>query len=132
MSKDAFNELSLDEIQQRLTNIDTDRAALERALDRKQQQVKKDLAQEVRELIESRGHDVGEIVDLMSPKKRPGRGKGDRSYISYVDPNNAENVYVRGVLPRWMKDQMASNGLDASSKEDRDRFKEQFLTRVEG
>jgi DNA-binding protein H-NS len=71
-------------------------------------------------------------VDLMSPKKRPGRGKGDRSYISYVDPNNAENVYVRGVLPRWMKDQMASNGLDASSKEDRDRFKEQFLTRVEG
>ncbi len=133
MNNETFSELSVDEIQQRLTNIDTDRAALERELDRKRQQVKKDLAQEIKAMIEERGYDVGEIVELISARKRSGtgtgRGRGNRSYVSYVDQNN---VYTRGVLPRWMKDQMAEKGLDSSNKEDRDTFKEQHLRRVDG
>ncbi len=136
MNNETFSELSVDEIQQRLTNIDTDRAALERELDRKRQQVKKDLAQEIKAMIEERGYDVGDIVELISARKRSGtgtgRGRGNRSYVSYVDPNNENNVYTRGVLPRWMKDQMAEKGLDSSNKEDRDTFKEQHLRRVDG
>ena len=132
MNNETFSELSVDEIQNRLNNIDSDRAALEKELDRKRQQVKKDLAQEIKETIEGRGYEVAEIVELMSPRKRVGRGKGNRSYVSYVDPDNENNVYIRGVLPKWMKEKMAAKGLDSSNKEDRDSFKQQYLKRVEG
>ncbi len=136
MNNDTFSELSVDEIQQRLSSIDSDRAVLEKELDRKRQQVKKDMAQEIRDMIEDRGYDVGEILELVSPRKRSGsgsgRGKGNRSYVSYVDPDNENNVYMRGVLPKWMKEQMAAKGLDSSNKEDRDSFKQQYLSRVEG
>ena len=132
MNSENFSQLSLEEIQQRLNNIDSDRAALEKELDRKQQQDKKDLAQEVKNMIEERGYEVTEILDLISTRKRTGRGKGNRSYVSYVDPNDESHVYIRGVLPKWMKEQMGSKGLDPSKKEDRDEFKQKYLKRVEG
>ena len=132
MNNESFSELSLDEIEQRLSNIDSDRAALERELERKRQEAKSELAQQVKDMIEENGYDVSEIMALITSRKQGGRGRGNRSYVSYVDPNNEENVYTRGVLPRWMKDQMAEKGLDPSSKDDRNTFKEQHLTRVEG
>jgi DNA-binding protein H-NS len=49
-----------------------------------------------------------------------------------VDPANPENIYVRGVLPRWMKEQMQANGLDPKSKDDRETFKQQHLQRMDG
>lgn len=132
MSKNSFNNLSLDEIQERLNSIESDRAELEKALENKYQQSRKELANEVKELILSRGYEVGEIIDLVGGRKRgTGRGRGTRAYVRYVDPANSDNVYIRGVLPRWMKDQMAEQGLDPKSKEDRDTFKQEHLTRVE-
>ncbi len=133
MNSDSFSELSLDEISQRLDNLESDRAALETALESKRQQSKKDLAVEIKDLIVSRGYDIAEIVDYLTPKRRAaGRAKSNRSYIRYVDPANSNNVYVRGVLPKWMKDQMAEKGLNPKKKGDREAFKEQYLKKTDG
>jgi DNA-binding protein H-NS len=133
VNRDSFSELSLDEITQRLDNLESDRAALETALENKRQQSKKDLAVEIKDLIVSRGYDIAEIVEYLTPKRRgAGRTKSNRSYIRYVDPANSGNVYVRGVLPKWMKDQMADKGLNPKKKADREAFKEQYLNKMDG
>lgn len=133
MTGEAFESMSIDEIQARLHNLNNDRAALERALEYRRQQTRKDLAQEVREMILSRGHDLSDILDLAGSKKR-GAGRGvrqARSYARYVDPTNPENSYVRGVLPGWMKEQMVARGLNPKLKADRETFKEQYLEKKE-
>ena len=133
MNSESYSALSLDEIAQRLDNLENDQAALETALESKRQQTKKDLATEIRDLIVSKGYDIAEIVDYLTPKRRPTvRAKSSRSYIRYVDPANSENVYVRGVLPKWMKDQMAEKDLDPKEKGDREAFKEQYLNKMDG
>ncbi len=133
MSIDSVENLSLDEIQQRLNNIENDRAMLEKAREEKQMQSRKDLADEIREMIVGQGYDVAEILDLIGTgrKRGPGRGRGARSYVRYVDPANSDNVYIRGVLPGWMKEQMAAKGLDPKSKDDRNTFKSEHLTRMD-
>ncbi len=133
MNSDTFEQLSLDEIEERLTSLESDRAALETALEQKRQQSKTDLAQEVRDLILSRGYEIAEIIDQLTTKRRgAGRIRSGRSYTRYVDPENPGNVYVRGVLPQWMKEQMAAQGLDPKEKADREAFKERYLNRMDG
>lgn len=132
MSNEAFDSMSLDEIQARLSNLNNDRAVLERALEHRRQQTRKELAQEIREMILSRGHDLTDILDLAANKKRAGgRVRQTRSYARYVDPTDPDNVYVRGVLPGWMKEQMVARGLNPKVKEDRETFKEQYLQKQE-
>jgi DNA-binding protein H-NS len=133
VNSDTFEQLSLDEIEERLYNLESDRAALETALEQKRQQSKTDLAQEVKDLILSRGYEVAEIVDLLTTRRRGvSRARSSRSYIRYVDPANSANVYVRGVLPQWMKEQMVAQGLDPKEKADREAFKEQHLNKMDG
>ena len=130
MNSDKYADLSADEIAQRLNSLESDRAELEVALEKRRQQSKKELAAEIKELIVSRGYDIAEILDYIGARKRSTvRGKPGRSYIRYVDPKNPENVYVRGVLPKWMKDQMAEQGLNPKIKADREAFKEQYLNK---
>jgi DNA-binding protein H-NS len=134
VSSDKLDNLSVDEIQSRLNDIANNRAALERALNQRRQQTRKELAQEVREMILSRGHDLTDILDLAANKKRAGSGRPRqmRSYARYVDPANAENVYVRGVLPGWMREQMVQRKLDPKVKEDRETFKAKYLQKQGG
>ena len=97
MNSDTYEQLSLEEIEERIYNIDSDRAALEAALDQKRQQDKVDVAQEVKDLIVARGYEVAEIVELLTTRRRgAGRVRSSRSYARYVDPENPDNVYVRG------------------------------------
>ena len=132
MNKASFTDLSLDEIQERLSSLETDKVALKRALEQKKQQSKKELAQEIKDLIISRGYEVSDIAEYLGPRKRGGaRVKGGRTYVRYVDPENSRNVYVRGVLPGWMKDQMAAHGLNPKDKNDRETFKREHLQKTE-
>ena len=133
MNSDTFEQLSLDEIEERLYNLESDRAALETALEQKRQQSKTDLAEEVKDLILSRGYEVAEIIDQLTTRRRGAtRVRSSRSYIRYVDPANPKNVYVRGVLPQWMKEQMAAQGMNPKEKADREAFKEQYLNKMDG
>lgn len=124
-NREALDGLSLEEIEARLRDIDHDRAVLQRALQSKRQQTRKHVAQEVKDLIQARGHDLMDILDLITNKKRS-NGRG-HSYIHYVDPANPKHEYIRGVLPGWMKKMMIANGLNPNNKLDRKTFKELHL-----
>jgi DNA-binding protein H-NS len=131
-----YATLSVDQIQQQLEEIEQSKAELERALVTRRQEAKHGVAQQVRDLITQGGYDLDEIVPLLAPRRRRGAAAArpaatGREYTRYVDPENSENVYVRGVLPGWMKQKMQEQGYDASVKADREAFKANYLKVIE-
>ncbi|MEA3274504.1 MAG: H-NS histone family protein [Pseudomonadota bacterium] len=124
-----YENLSVDEIQQQLENLDKNRADLEKALEQRHQQAKYDLVQHIKDLIQENGYEISEIAVLLGGRKRrtPAAKPSTRQYVRYVDPEDSNNVYVRGVLPGWMKQKMLDQGYDPTSKEDREAFKANYL-----
>jgi DNA-binding protein H-NS len=132
-----YANLSVDEIQQQLENIEMSKAELRRALEQRRQEAKQEIAEQIREMIVQQGYELEEIVPLIVQRRRRAaaaarKGGGNRQYTRFVDPQNPENVYVRGVLPGWMKQKMQEQGYDPSSKSDREAFKANYLQAVEG
>lgn len=134
----AYTELSVDQIQQQLEEIEQSKAELQRALVTRRQEAKHGVVQQVRDLITENGYELDEIAPLIVARRRRGAGaattrpaSSGRDYTRYVDPENPENVYVRGVLPGWMKQKMQEQGYDASVKADREAFKANYLKAVE-
>jgi DNA-binding protein H-NS len=130
-----YKALSVDELQAQLQQIEQSKVDLEKALYQRWHESKTELALEIREMIETRGYDIDEILELVVPKRRRGGAaaaskKGNRNYIRYVDPEDPDNIYVRGVLPKWMKEKMSAQGYDPSVKEDREAFKANYLQAV--
>lgn len=128
-----FQQLSVDQIREKLNEVEQSRADLERALQQRWHEAKSELAQQIREMIDEQGYDPEEIMAMVVPRRRrtaTGK-KGSRSYIRYVDPQNPDNVYVRGVLPGWMKQKMVDQGYDPTRKEDREAFKANYLQAVQ-
>jgi len=132
-----YENLSEDELQHQLRQLEQSRADIERALDQRRQQLKYDLVQQIKDTITANGYDVAEIATLLTGRKRraaaaaPPAKKSGRGYTRYVDPDNPDNVYVRGVIPGWMKQKMLDQGYDPSSKADRDQFKANSLHAVD-
>jgi|AVFP01.1.fsa_nt_gi DNA-binding protein H-NS len=126
-----LHNLSVEQLQDQLNQIEQSKMDLEKILSERWHEAKSDLAREIRQLIEERGYDVEEITGLVLPKKRRNMKKGNRNYIRYVDPENPENVYIRGVLPRWMKDKMMEQGYDPTQKQDREAFKANYMQAVQ-
>jgi DNA-binding protein H-NS len=125
-----YKSLSVDELQAQLHEIEQNKATLEKALNQRWHEAKAELAHEIREMITTRGYDLDDILELVTPKRRKAAvaaKKGNRNYTSYVDPENPDNVYVRGVLPKWMKEKMIAQGYDPSVKDDREAFKANYL-----
>jgi DNA-binding protein H-NS len=131
-----FTNLSVDEIRQQLVQIEQNKADLEVALERRRQEAKFEVAQQVRDLILDRGYDINEILPLIPARKRRGQGPKkaapSHQYPRYADPQNPAHVYVRGVIPGWMKQRMQEQGYDPSSKQDREAFKANYLTALDG
>jgi len=125
-----YHDLSLDELKAQLQQLEQSKADLEKTLYQRWHEAKTELAHEIREMIDSRGYDPEEILELVAPKRRrasTGAKKGNRSYTRYADPENPNNVYIRGVLPKWMKEKMTAQGYDPSLREDREAFKANYL-----
>ena len=126
-----YANLSVDEIQQQLDQIEQNRADLEKALEQRRQQAKYELAQHIKDMIVEQGYDVSDVAALLGGRKRRAAAaavkKSTRQYTKYVDPENPNNVYVRGVIPGWMKQKMQEQGYDPSSKDDRETFKANYL-----
>ncbi|MFP4062520.1 MAG: H-NS histone family protein [Halochromatium sp.] len=124
-----YHHLSAEELQSQIQQTKQKEAQLKQALSERREVEKLGLAQEIRHMIEERGHDLEEIAEQLLPRRLRGavlkkpRKFGSGRYTRYVDPDNPDHVYVRGVLPSWMKDKMAALGLDPNNKEDRDFFK---------
>lgn len=131
-----YQHLSADELKSQIEQTKQREAELQRALEERWQVEKTDLAQEIRGMIEDRGHDVDEVVNLLLPSSRRRSSRtgtkksGSGNYTRYVDPANPDNVYTRGVLPGWMKEKMAAVGLNSALKEDRETFKANHLKAV--
>jgi DNA-binding protein H-NS len=129
-----YENLSVDEIQQQIDELDQSRADLEKALEERRQQAKYELAQHIKDTIIEHGYELSEIVGLIGGRRRRGSAaakKSSRQYTRYVDPENEGNVYVRGVIPGWMKEKMQEQGYDPGSKEDRESFKANYLQIME-
>ncbi|MBV5274136.1 MAG: H-NS histone family protein [Lamprocystis purpurea] len=132
-----YANLSVDEIQQQLETIEQNKAELQRALVTRRQEAKHGVVAQVRELITQNGYELDEILPLITARRRRGTAAAarpatsGRDYTRYVDPENPANVYVRGVLPGWMKQKMMEQGYDSSVKADREAFKANYLQAVE-
>ena len=131
-----YTNMSVEEIQQHLDEIEQNKAELQRALVSRRQEAKHGVAQQVRDLILENGYDLDEIIPLIVPRRRRGvaakvPAASGREYTRYVDPENSDNVYVRGVLPAWMKQKMHEQGYDPSVKADREAFKANYLRVLE-
>jgi DNA-binding protein H-NS len=136
----AFEDLSAEQLRDKLAQTENELAALARALEERHEAQKGEIALQVRTLITDAGYDLDEILPLVPQKKarRPRRGAAtapvapvapDPSYPGYVDPENPEHVYVRGVLPGWMKALMTEKGYDPKNKASREAFKANVLVR---
>lgn len=130
-----YTKLSVEEIQQQLEAIEQSKSELQRALAVRRQEGKQEVAQQVRDLIFNNGYDLDDIIPLVQTRRRRSTAarpsaSGGREYTRYVDPENPDNVYVRGVLPAWMKQKMHEQGYDPSVKADREAFKASYLQTV--
>jgi DNA-binding protein H-NS len=129
----AFEDLSTEDLRNKLAQAEHELAALGRALEERHQARKGDIAQEVRNLILAAGYDLDEILPLLAVKaRRRARATAvasDPRFPGYADPENPERVYVRGVLPGWMKALMAEKGYDPKDKASREAFKANVLVR---
>lgn len=131
-----YAKLSVEEIQQQLEAIEQSKTELQRALAVRRQEGKHEVAQQVRDLILNNGYDLDEIIPLVQARRRRSAAvaktptTSGREYTRYVDPENPNNVYVRGVLPAWMKQKMHEQGYDPSVKADREAFKANYLHAV--
>ncbi|MBK1641261.1 H-NS histone family protein [Chromatium okenii] len=132
-----YANLSLEELKRQLNEAESKQAELNRMLEARRQAGKDDVIQQIRTIIDNNGYSYDDIIPFLAPKKRRGRGPAKkqpggatRQYTHYVDPENAKHIYVRGVLPRWMKQKMQAQGFDPSSKADREVFKANSLQAV--
>ena len=125
-------DLTLEQLQQRLSELETEWNEIEAAIAEKLEDDKQQLAEEIAQQIKDAGHELAEIISLISPRRRRGKAAVTPSYTTYVDPDNPDNTYVRGALPGWLKDKMRAAGFDPGEKEDRETFKAQHLKTVAG
>ena len=129
----AFETLSTEDLRDKLAQTENELAALGRALEERHETQKGEIALQVRNLILGAGYDLDEILPLLAVKaRRRGRAKAGASESSlpaYADPENPQRVYVRGVLPGWMKALMTEKGYDPKEKASREAFKANVLVR---
>jgi DNA-binding protein H-NS len=129
----AFEELSAEELRNKIAQTEQDLAALGRALQERHEAQKGEIALQVRTLITDAGYDLDEILPLVAVKARR-RARATAvaatpNFPTYVDPENPANAYVRGVLPGWMKALMTEKGYDPKDKASREAFKANVLVR---
>ncbi|KAA6181534.1 H-NS histone family protein [Thiohalocapsa marina] len=126
----TFEHLDIDELHQQRQEIEQQQAEIERLLKRKLKEAKGDFVRELRAQIEAQGYEVADIASQLLGRKRGAATAPTGSY--YVDPDDPDNTYKRGAIPRWLKDKMAAMGFDPDSRAQRDAFKAEHLTFVAG
>lgn len=125
-------EATLPEIVSELREIETRRAELEAAVAEAKKNALAGIVETIKKYITDNGYAVDEISALLSPAQKrkapkPQAKKAAGPKITYTSMANPGNVYVRGVLPGWMKDEMVGMGFDPLNKADRDKFKAEHM-----
>jgi DNA-binding protein H-NS len=124
-------ELSVQELQGQLAQMEADRKALEAALRKQRAAERSGFAREIRDQIVARGYTVDEVASLLGKGGRKGGGsRRSAGYPQYVDPDNPANTYTRGPVPEWLKEKMRAAGYDPADRAQRDQFKAEHLELV--
>ena len=126
--KQGSTDLSAQEIQERLAQIEAEKTDLEAALKQQRAGELSGFAKEIRDQIVERGYTVEEVLSVLSKgRRRPAAGRRSGSYPQYIDPDNPENTYSRGPVPVWMKEKMIAAGYDPADRAQREEFKTSHL-----
>lgn len=129
--KQESDELSIEQIESQLAQIEADRKKLETALKQRRTVELSDFAKEIGEKITERGFHVDEVVALLSKRKKPASKRArSAEYARYVDPDNPAHSYSRGPLPGWLREKMEAAGYNPADKAQREEFKSSHLQRV--
>jgi DNA-binding protein H-NS len=121
-------DLSVEEIEERLVQIEADKHALEAALEKQRTAELARFAAEIRDQIRERGYSLDEVFGLLSNRGLRTLGRRRAGfYPRYVDPQNPVNTYSRGPVPVWLREKMIAKGYDPQSKAQRDAFKSTHL-----
>lgn len=122
-----MNDVSYTDLNNRLAQLEAERAEIERQLAAKRKERRKELLQEFRERAESEGFSLEEIIGGSGRSRPPLEQSGSRPiYRLNSDPSK---TYKRGRLPDWMRQMMSDLGLNPKSAEDRDKFKAEHMTK---
>ena len=124
-------DISVDQIEEQLAQIQADKKALALELKRQRSVELADFAKDIRDQISGRGYSVDEVFAQLRKGRRKASAAGrSAEYPRYVDPDNPERGYTRGPLPTWLRQKMEAEGYDATDKEQREAFKENYLKKV--
>ena len=128
--KDPAN-LSIDQLEEQLAQVEADKKALELALKKQRSVELADFAKEIHDQISARGYTIDEVLSQLGKgKRKTPTGRRAAEYPRYVDPDNPERGYTRGPLPTWLRQKMQAEGYDATDKEQREAFKSNYLKQV--
>lgn len=121
---------SINQMQQKLEQIELERERLEAALKQRRQADLIAFAESLQQQIAERGYRLDEVMALL----QKGRGTTSRRRRSgqphYVDPDNPAHTYSKGPIPRWLREMMQAAGYDETDKSQREAFKATHLRRV--
>lgn len=121
----------IQEIQSNISELEAQAEQLRVALRKKQEENQSVAIEHIKDFMRTNGLSADIVIAAITPAKaKKGRKPGNVvSFPRYVDPSNPDRVYVRGVLPAWMKEAMVAAGLDPANKDDREQFKADHLVK---
>ena len=123
-----MDEMEYTELKAKLEALEAQQKEVERALASKRDKRKAELVSEFKEKLIAEGFSVAEFADAFGGRRGGRRASGaQRSYPRYVDNADSDCIYVRGPLPGWMKERMSAVGLNPANKEDRERYKQEYM-----
>ncbi|MBK5967600.1 MULTISPECIES: H-NS histone family protein [Thiorhodovibrio] len=123
-----MDEMEYTELKAKLESLEAQQKEVERALASKRDKRKAELVAEFKERITGEGFAIAEFADIFGGRRGARRSAGaQRSYPRYVDNADPDCIYVRGPLPGWMKERMSAVGLNPGNKEDRERYKQEYM-----
>ena len=114
-----------------LAAIETVKAEIEEKLAEATQTAKTAMAEEFRASILSAGFDPAEIAAMLKPSanaaKRQDKDKSAKGTTVWALKADLSKIYTRGPTPAWMKEAMATAGLNCN-KDQRKRFMAEHMT----
>jgi DNA-binding protein H-NS len=124
-------QLSIEQIEEKLAQIDADKKALSLALKKRRAAELDAFVKELRKRIVEQGFTVEEILAVLSKGQRKSSNRrSPAAYVRYVDPDRPEHSYSRGPLPAWLREKMEAEGYDPADKAQREDFKSNYLRQV--
>lgn len=119
--------LTIEQMEQRLAQIEVDREQLEAALNQRRQADLMEFAETLRGQIAERGYRMDEVIALLGKGGKTTSVRRGNGHAHFVDPDNPSNTYSKGPLPKWLREKMEAAGYDATDKAQREAFKSTHL-----